>query len=69
MEYPRKVDDVLSARWVIPIVPDGVYLENHSVVIHEGTNLAEIGKIQGLNIILRQDLGYPSHWRSETEIY
>ncbi len=30
------IDTLIDARWVIPVNPDGVALEHHSVAIHEG---------------------------------
>jgi len=30
------IDTLIDARWVIPVNPDGVVLEHHSVAIHEG---------------------------------
>jgi hypothetical protein len=34
----EKVDDVLHAKWIIPVVPDNTVLENHSLVIKDGTS-------------------------------
>jgi 5-methylthioadenosine/S-adenosylhomocysteine deaminase len=31
-----KVDTLINSRWIIPVVPDNLVLENHSLVIHEG---------------------------------
>ena len=30
------VDQVIEARWVVPVVPHGVVLEDHAVVVHRG---------------------------------
>ena len=30
------VDQVIEARWVVPVVPHGVVLEDHAVVVHQG---------------------------------
>jgi len=32
----EKVDQLLHARWVIPVVPEGLVLENHSLAIKDG---------------------------------
>ncbi|ELR15271.1 Nethylammeline chlorohydrolase [Acanthamoeba castellanii str. Neff] len=32
----EKVDDVLHAKWIIPVVPDNTVLENHSLIIKNG---------------------------------
>ncbi len=32
----EKVDDVLHAKWIVPVVPDNLVLENHSLVIKDG---------------------------------
>ncbi len=37
---PRSVDLILRPRWIIPVVPAGVVLENHDLVVHEGRILA-----------------------------
>ena len=30
------VDTLISARWIVPIIPENQILENHSLIIHEG---------------------------------
>ena len=32
----QPIDTLIKARWIIPVEPDGVVLENHAVAIHEG---------------------------------
>jgi 5-methylthioadenosine/S-adenosylhomocysteine deaminase len=32
----QAVDTIIHARWIIPVEPAGVVLENHSLVIHDG---------------------------------
>ena len=32
----QAVDTLLHARWIVPVEPEGVVLEHHSLVIHEG---------------------------------
>ncbi|MBI3546209.1 MAG: TRZ/ATZ family hydrolase [Gammaproteobacteria bacterium] len=32
----QNIDTLINARWVIPIEPDGVTLEHHSVAVHDG---------------------------------
>ncbi len=34
----EKVDDVLHAKWIIPVVPDNTVLENHSLIIKNGNS-------------------------------
>ncbi len=36
----QSIDTLIHARWVIPVEPDGVVLEHHSIAIHEGRILA-----------------------------
>lgn len=36
MQTPIQADLVIDARWVIPVVPTGVTLEHHSIVINRG---------------------------------
>jgi 5-methylthioadenosine/S-adenosylhomocysteine deaminase len=32
----KTIDLLISARWVIPVEPEGLVLENHSVAVHDG---------------------------------
>lgn len=32
----KSIDQIISARWIIPVEPDGVVYEKHSIAIHEG---------------------------------
>lgn len=32
----QHADTIIEARWVLPIAPQGVILENHSIIVHEG---------------------------------
>jgi len=34
---PQSIDLLISARWVVPVQPDRVVLENHAVAVHEGS--------------------------------
>lgn len=36
MSNKEKVDVLIHARWVVPIVPSGVYHDHHSVAIKNG---------------------------------
>ncbi|NQU38260.1 MAG: TRZ/ATZ family hydrolase [Actinobacteria bacterium] len=36
----RNVDTVISARWIVPVVPDGVVLTEHSIVVDRGEIVA-----------------------------
>ena len=33
---PKRVDLIIEAQWVVPVVPHGVVLENNAVVVHAG---------------------------------
>ncbi len=35
-EQPLTVDLLIHASWIIPVVPEGVVLENHAIVVHQG---------------------------------
>lgn len=35
-KIPETIDTLISARWIIPIRPTGITLENHSIAIHDG---------------------------------
>lgn len=41
MSPPKTVDQVIDARWIVPVEPAGTILENHSLVI-EGTTIADL---------------------------
>jgi 5-methylthioadenosine/S-adenosylhomocysteine deaminase len=32
----REIDSLLHARWIVPVEPDGLVLDHHSLAIHEG---------------------------------
>ncbi|MCW9059487.1 MAG: TRZ/ATZ family hydrolase [Gammaproteobacteria bacterium] len=32
----REIDSLLHARWIVPVEPDGMVLDHHSLAIHEG---------------------------------
>jgi 5-methylthioadenosine/S-adenosylhomocysteine deaminase len=32
----REIDSLLHARWIVPVEPDGLVFEHHSLAIHEG---------------------------------
>ncbi|MBS0381471.1 MAG: TRZ/ATZ family hydrolase [Proteobacteria bacterium] len=40
MGTPRSIDLLISARWIVPVEPDRVVLENHAVVIDDGAIVA-----------------------------
>jgi 5-methylthioadenosine/S-adenosylhomocysteine deaminase len=42
----QAIDLLISARWVIPVNPAGVVLENHSVAVHEGRIAAVLPSTQ-----------------------
>ena len=33
---PQQIDTLIHARWIIPVVPHNLVLENHALAIHEG---------------------------------
>ena len=37
---PHPVDTLVDARWIVPVEPDGVILDNHSIVIDNGRIVA-----------------------------
>jgi 5-methylthioadenosine/S-adenosylhomocysteine deaminase len=37
---PREIDQLVDARWIVPVEPADTVLENHSLAIHEGRILA-----------------------------
>ena len=40
MTHPIKIDTLLEARWIIPVEPSGMLLNDHSIAIDHGTILA-----------------------------
>ena len=37
---PREIDQLLDARWIVPVEPANTLLENHSLAVHRGRVLA-----------------------------
>jgi 5-methylthioadenosine/S-adenosylhomocysteine deaminase len=59
---PRDVDLLIEARWVIPIEPKGVVLENHALAINDGriVALAPINELEA-QFEPRQRVSLPAH--------
>lgn len=62
----KTIDKLISARWVLPIHPKNIILENHSVAIHNGhiveilpTDLAEDNYMADDHIILNNHIVMP----------
>lgn len=59
---PKTVDSLISARWIIPVVPERTILEHHTIVINNGIILDILPKEQALK---RYDathgLDFPRH--------
>jgi 5-methylthioadenosine/S-adenosylhomocysteine deaminase len=45
----QQVDTVINARWIIPVEPEGVVLEHHSLVVNGGRILAVVPSTQVLS--------------------
>ena len=60
-ELPETPDSLLHPRWIIPVVPEGAVLEDHSLVIHGGRIAAMLprGQTRGLRPIREVEL--PGH--------
>lgn len=56
------VDQVIEARWVVPVVPHGVVLEDHAVVVHHGQicGLLPIAELQD-RYLARERVSLPRH--------
>src|SRR5690349_9290415 len=37
---PQSIDLLLEARWVVPVEPHGVVLDDHAVAVHDGNIVA-----------------------------
>ncbi|MBS0351592.1 MAG: amidohydrolase family protein, partial [Proteobacteria bacterium] len=62
MENKKPVDFILNARWVLPIAPKNVVLENHSVAII-GDRIAGIASSEQAKTLwqARQEIDLPNH--------
>lgn len=56
------VDQVIEARWVVPVLPHGVVLEDHAVVVHQGRicGLLPVADVQD-RYLPRERVSLPRH--------
>jgi 5-methylthioadenosine/S-adenosylhomocysteine deaminase len=61
-EDPRPVDLLITARWIVPVEPDRVVLEDHAVAVHEGeiVGLAPTAEAAA-KYAPRERLDFPEH--------
>lgn len=45
---PESIDLLVDARWVVPVAPHGVVLEDHAVAVHQGAIQAVLPRTQAL---------------------
>lgn len=60
-ELPEHPDSLLHPRWIIPVLPEGQVLENHSVVIHQGRIVALLPTHQARTLSASREVELPEH--------
>ena len=50
------IDTLITARWIVPIEPDGRVLEDHAVAIHRGLIVAVVPDTRGAGAIFGREL-------------
>lgn len=59
---PKTVDSLISARWIIPVIPEHTVLEQHAIVIDNGVILDILPKEQALDLYdATHGLDLPKH--------
>lgn len=60
-ELPEKPDSLLHPRWIIPVVPTGTVLEDHSVVVHQGRIAAILPRSRARALNASSERELPDH--------
>ncbi|HJP98479.1 MAG TPA: TRZ/ATZ family hydrolase [Rhodanobacteraceae bacterium] len=60
--HPQPIDLLITARWIVPVEPDRVVLEDHAVVVHDGA-LVDIlpGGEAAAKYVPRERVDMPDH--------
>lgn len=61
LSLPDAVDLLVSARWIVPVVPAGQVLENHTIVVHQGRILGIVSQARAATLKARERRDLPNH--------
>lgn len=53
-QLPDPIDLLIEARWIVPVVPSGVILEDHCVAVHQGRIVAILTNEQAQDVVARE---------------
>lgn len=61
LSLPDSVDLLISARWIVPVVPTGQVLENHAVIVHQSRILGIVSQQRAASLQTRERRELPHH--------
>lgn len=61
LSLPDSVDLLISARWIVPVVPAGQVLEQHVVVVHQGRILGIVSQARAAGLQASERRELPNH--------
>lgn len=61
LALPDQIDLLISARWIVPVVPAGQVLENHSIAVHQGRILGLVNQTRAATLNARERRDLPHH--------
>lgn len=61
LNLPDAVDLLISARWIVPVVPAGQILENHTIVVHQGRILGIVSRVRAATLQARERRELANH--------
>jgi 5-methylthioadenosine/S-adenosylhomocysteine deaminase len=60
-DLPAEIDLLIAPRWLVPVIPAGVVLEEHALAVHQGRIVAILPKQAAASIRAREVRELPSH--------
>ncbi|SDS61669.1 5-methylthioadenosine/S-adenosylhomocysteine deaminase [Halopseudomonas xinjiangensis] len=51
---PDRIDLLIEARWIVPVVPSGIILEDHCLAIHQGRIVALLSQANAADVQARE---------------
>lgn len=60
-QLPDPIDLLIEARWIVPVVPSGVILEDHCVAVHQGRIVAILTTEQAQEVVAREHRSLDQH--------
>lgn len=60
-ELPTQIDLLIAPRWIVPVVPAGVVLEDHVIAVHQGRIAAILPRRAADTLQARERRELPSH--------